>query len=1079
MGKLEESREQHGKIDLTFLIKPIIACIQEDNQRLLRESNGKIYVLTDEIIKHIVDNQELVEKIRSEGNLFSDTKYADAIATWHKNTHVAENQGKEIKLLEEVIYQALQSQLAGKEANFFGQSATSYFSALTSLASRKMEVGIPQYAVFPDAQLSKTYPGTKALLRVPRHTFQMTGYLSEALFKAVMQAIISKLEQELPEEEIDDIIELVETGTKDNANWLSVAQNVFEQNAYGRIRRTYSCCVLEKMAESLDEKSSAIPYIRRVSDFNELVQGTLPESELSAADLILHFPTIEGTGEMLFDVMVEFSHAHALNALPFWFKFNELLSESASGDSITTTLGQHFKMNGKVLNQGFNSVFEFHLSKLTQLSNQIEAARTQKKDLPSELEIRKVLQVAVLYYVVFRDDPAKPRNALTNYKALKKHLMSFIAKQDSLENILTRIAGLLGEKIILDNNRAIRGDFKRLLQSRKLDSFHSKQKLYLTISKGILEQTDKIIDADPIVPPPSQQYESTYLVFLKVTRHAEVDHRTLVKLPISFTESLHYLTIDSDNPGQKRGMRRDINRKVLGVLFTPRDNDMRLFSLPFNDLSNLFISYDREQINGIDQKTRFKDDYLAGLAQLIYLLLVYGVFKGIERIERETQQTDKSAISHNQRTLLMLLSLFSSSPQMRISKDGKQNPEYVEERFTHDAHKAVEHLIRQYMPTKSQGFKLLHSEDWDKFVKQNYTPQQIKEQAKKHIQLEMNRDHRAANIIEGLSSGLEALWQLPQEPSLKKVAILIVSSRLCDTTRQRAMDDRKVMFGEIHRFVHEVQNAHNQLNHFYRHQAVQAFCDDMNITESFSIPSVLFNHVRALYHEGFCDVMIVTKVPFTRRIRMTTGEKTTYINPQILQAWHTEIPALRIYPLFTQKSYGIRFTPSQANQPMFLPYNQTYDEPIESDKSTLFRTASVLTNRIVGRSGADDKLHSGLTDYLFRIYPETMPIQSEAMAILSHSTQAQACLYEILRFLHANAYEQHLKIGQNKEKPLAAKLDALEIILGDGDESIGHQVAEALKFPKTKIAGVNNQTHYFSINMIALLKHLENQSKNG
>jgi len=31
--------------------------------------------------------------------------------------------------------------------------------------------------------------------------------------------------------------------------------------------------------------------------------------------------------------------------------------------------------------------------------------------------------------------------------------------------------------------------------------------------------------------------------------------------------------------------------------------------LPFNDLSNLFISYDREQINGIDQKTRFKDDY--------------------------------------------------------------------------------------------------------------------------------------------------------------------------------------------------------------------------------------------------------------------------------------------------------------------------------------------------------------------------------------------------------------------------------------------------------------------------------------
>ena len=113
---------------------------------------------------------------------------------------------------------------------------------------------------------------------------------------------------------------------------------------------------------------------------------------------------------------------------------------------------------------------------------------------------------------------------------------------------------------------------------------------------------------------------------------------------------------------------------------------------------------------------------------------------------------------------------------------------------------------------------------------------------------------------------------------------------------------------------------------------------------------------------------------------------------------------------------------------------------------------------------------TGITDYLFRWYPETAQIQSEAMAALTSHSKNQACLHEILRFLHANAFEQY-----GKETKLEAKLDALENIIGD--ENIGHQ-ANSLEFPKpNKNAKNPNKTpNKFSINMIALLKHLENQS---
>ncbi|MEN8221205.1 MAG: hypothetical protein ABFS56_33620 [Pseudomonadota bacterium] len=84
----------------------------------------------------------------------------------------------------------------------------------------------------------------------------------------------------------------------------------------------------------------------------------------------------------------------------------------------------------------------------------------------------------------------------------------------------------------------------------------------------------------------------------------------------------------------------------------------------------------------------------------------------------------------------------------------------------------------------------------------------------------------------------------------------------------------------------------------------------------------------------------------------------TYTNPKILHELYEEMPELRIYPLFTQKSYGVRLPPKQPKQPMFIPHDPNYDWRI--DDSTLFRAASVLTNHVIKSGGGGDKLHSGM-----------------------------------------------------------------------------------------------------------------------
>lgn len=687
-----------------------------------------------------------------------------------------------------------------------------------------------------------------------------------------------RLSEEMPTDDIEPILETMERRLDERIGHLSDFLRVLDRDTYGRIRRTYACCVLQRMAEQLPADSPAVPYARRVCDFNELVQGTLPESGLSDDDLVLLFPHPRGRGTLELDLMSEFAYADSLNSLPFWITFSELLSEETVGDTVTTTMGQHVKLNGKVPAKGADSVFEFNVGKLERMAEAIGTAFTKGEMPPDERAVQKVLRIAVLYYVVFREGngPDHPRDALTNFIEFKKHVESLAGKV-RLDEVLPRIAKRLRSGI--EVNKRIRADFKRLIQSRKPDGLPlNPERLYLIISRGILNKTTDMENASPIVPP--APYVTSYLKYLKVTRHPGDDLQALIKEDVRLTESLRYLTLP-DSEQRMRGMKRDADRRVLGVLFLPRDNEMRYFSVPFGDMTKLIISYDRSQIHGLIPGSDEKDEYLAALAQLIYVLLAYGVLKAVTRM-------DQGASQYAEKPMMLMLSLFSTTPRFLVL------PESGEEvrGFTHDAHKAIEHMVRQHMPTKSQGFKVARSAEWDESVSRLHTPSSRMDVACVHVKKELTEGYRFWNIITGLSSGMDALWELPGEPSMKQVALISVTSRPCDRLGKRSQGDRAVMFGQIHRFEHEMAEG----VHFYRHGPVQALCDDMDAVNTFRNPSLLFASIRRLYEQGVRDVVIVTKVPFTRRIRMTTYDNSTYTNPTILRAIHQEMPDMRVYP---------------------------------------------------------------------------------------------------------------------------------------------------------------------------------------
>jgi len=1067
MGEIVTGAD-HGSIDLNPLLQAVIDCLKKDPGNLIKESKGKVYAVTDEIIREIMENQPLMADMRREGRLFDKTKYADAIATNHKSPRIDEQQMKRITEMEGLIDDRLRSLLKGQESEFFGQQASSCFDALRKLTGKNADIVSDQSSPFPDADLTRKYPGTKATLRVPYHTIQMSGQIIESLADKVKQAVRMRLSDESPEDEIDSVIETVENDLSRDIGRLSSFIRVLDRNAYGRIRRTYACCVLNCMSEFLPEDSPSVRYIRRVCDFNELVQGTLPDSGFSADDLVVEFPTPYGRGTMDFDLMAEFIYADALNPLPFWITFSELVSEVTTEDSVTTTMGQHIKMNGKVASKGFDSVFEYHLDKLVALAEAIRSALEAGRMPPDENVACRVLRIAVMYYVVFRDDPKMYRTALMNYKALKKAVEEWTDEKVGLNEILRRIINALRSTISV--NKSIQNDFKMLMASRKLDNHpQNKEKLYLIVSRDILSKPSEMADASPIVDVKNRV--TSYLRYLKITRHPGKDDDALIKEELRFTESLRYLTLP-ETAQQNRWMRRDIGRGVIGLLLTPRNNEMIRLSFPFGGLTKLIISYDRDQLQGITGGSRTGDAYFAGIAQITHLLLVYGVLKAVARM------ADNYGDAHWEKPMMLMLSLFSTSPQQEKSVMKRLDDKY-QRGFTHDAHKAVEHIIRQHIPTKSQGFKMNSSGQWEGLIASGQWRKKypaLKDAAYDHIRREL-KDYRYWNIVTGLSSGMDSLWLLPEEPGMKKIGLITLTSRPCDRLRKPSPEDRSILFGHIHRFTHETgENTDGGVCHFYRHQPIQAFCDDLNRTDCFKKPSVLIDAIKNLYKDGFHDVIIVTKVPFTRRIRMTTDDDSTYTNPILLQALHREMPDLRVYPLFTQKSYGVRLDKKNTQYPMFIPPDAENDVTIRepSGKSTLFRAGSVVTCRVVKGGNASEKLHSGITDYLFRCYPETVTIQSDPISALTTPGNKQMCLHEVLRFLHANAFQKSVSRKRDGERPIEAKLDALESIIGEN--GVGQQAD--LKFPKPK-RGTGGETYTFSVNIIALLKHLENQSDLG
>jgi hypothetical protein len=1102
MSDIYEQTQDYGKIDLIHVLKPILEFLEQpDNMKkfIVVDERGErplLHVLTDKVISEVVQDEKRLSGLRREGRLFSNIDGAKFISTLTKNTTVLQKQNAQLAALEEVIYARLQEALQGQEAAFFGQTAREYFQHFLELTNktpnadkRAEEIknqlegfAAPLRSEFADTYFQDDYPEGKTLLRVPQHKLEIAGDTREEFLAGLARRAQSKLKAS-DEYDEEDAAEKVGQMMRPDSGWLKVFLDVLEKNAYGRIRRTYACSVLSQLVDDgcfQNAASPAIRYIQRVCDFNELVQNTLPDTALTPEDCIIEFSSITGKGEALsFDVMNEFSAANAFDTLPFWIDFDELLAEEVSSDKITTTMGQHFKLNGAVPTEGFDSVFAYNVSKIKQV-----IAKLDKGEDLEDYELKGALRVLMLYFVVFweNDNAQEPLSAAQNFRELRKGVNALTEKQWKLRDVLLRIAGNFDNEALQETVGHCERDFRTLLSTRVLDKppithirHHS---LYLLVSDTLLNTLKGLENDEPIPAPPNPDHDTTYLRHVKVTRHTGYGESSLLDKQIRIAQSRRYLTLPKPSE-EERAMERDLSRQVLGVLLMPKDNRLLYFSEFFKAFTGIVISYERKQLykpaddTEENQQTSLADLFGLSVARLVYVLLVYSVLKALCRIEAEYRESHALPLHHAERVLFLFLSLYSYA--LKKPKQGMKDD------FTHDAHKAIEYLIRQHVPTKSQGFELQDIAQWEQFATKNTAsakkpspsfprmresidmgtsldsrgndelmtnaksakPSDNREfflaEAKKMLKKEFG-GFRANNTLMGLLSGVDALWLLAEKPGLDKIAILTVTSRRCDGLSQRGKEDRVVLFGEIHRFEYECHDN----KHYYRHTAPQSFCDEMNIQDSFKNPSVLFKAVDRLYQEGCRDIVIVTKVPFQRRIRMTAKDDSIYVNQAILKELAQQCPEARVYPLFTQKNWGVRLaSKATLHQPLFVPYQNA--EGVESSGSSrMFRVASVMTYRIVQLRKGSERLHSGMMDYLYRHYPELAPSQSQALAALTQSPANQKCLFEALRFLHAYPYEAFTN-KQATHRELDVKLDALENIIGD--KSVGAQ-AEVLCFPK-------------------------------
>ncbi len=212
----------------------------------------------------------------------------------------------------------------------------------------------------------------------------------------------------------------------------------------------------------------------------------------------------------------------------------------------------------------------------------------------------------------------------------------------------------------------------------------------------------------------------------------------------------------------------------------------------------------------------------------------------------------------------------------------EQNAKLDTETFLHSMIKVLEFLLNQDYLSSSQGFNLNTVEGQGEGV-----------------------TYLQRNALYSLYNPLPRLFKFPERDgtnppyTLKKLAVIVVSTRKCDANKKTPKDFLSTIYGEVIGI--ERCNDGN-----VRLQLLSTFSGNQDNRSTYERPDVIIEQVKHYHKQGFNHFLYLAHAPYTRNLNVSGTMDLFFMSEPIIKELRSIADDIRIYPVFCDKYYVLK-----------------------------------------------------------------------------------------------------------------------------------------------------------------------------
>jgi hypothetical protein len=267
-------------------------------------------------------------------------------------------------------------------------------------------------------------------------------------------------------------------------------------------------------------------------------------------------------------------------------------------------------------------------------------------------------------------------------------------------------------------------------------------------------------------------------------------------------------------------------------------------------------------------------------------------------------------------------------------------------------------------------------------------------------------------------------------PLLKKLAIIVVSSRKCD-------ENLKSPDSYIATILGKVIGLERGSNDTITVRTLNTFAANQHSQELFRRPDVIIEQVKKYHRQGYQHFLYVAHAPYSSNLNVSDSDEQDlfFMNKDVIRAMRGVDPAIRIYPAFCDKYYVInRKIPATRKGPLLRADSLYIDDigDLTSVSNDPSRRSQLFLNLFNGIRINPDAIYNGVMSYatLITVYANDPTYDQYIWNDLLNASVPNSMKAEIFDFITLLHFARYEKASQQKY-PIGFKLDPYTDIIGD------------------------------------------------